>query len=78
MPGVARSAIRTFRADLKDWMETNAPHIHRKDHWQDIGQRRHVKLWHNSALDGLRLDEANDSDYLIGDPGREVWAGPDV
>ena len=24
------------------------------------------------------LADANDSDYLVGDPGREAWVGPDI
>jgi hypothetical protein len=67
-----------FRADLKDWIEANAPHIQRKEHWQGYGQQHHVRLWFNTRLSELSLNEANDSSYLIGDPGREVWVGPDI
>ena len=69
---------RTFRSELKDWMESNAPHIQRKEEWQGHGQQHHVRLWRNTQLRDLRLDEANDTSYLVGDAGRESWVGPDV
>jgi hypothetical protein len=70
-------ADQRFRADLGEWMEANAPHIQRKEAWQGQGSR-HVRLWRNTRVGHLRLAEANDSEYLIGEPGHEWWVGPDI
>jgi Family of unknown function (DUF5906) len=76
--GYGMMADQRFRSDIKDWMEANAPHIKRKEVWQGSYDKKHVRLWHNTRIGDLRLAEANDCSYLIGDPGREAWAGPDV
>ena len=51
---------RSFRSDLRDWVESNAPHIQRKEEWQGCGQEHHVRLWYNPSVDNLRLNELND------------------
>jgi hypothetical protein len=71
-------ADQRFRSDLRDWLEANAPHIKRKEAWQGYNGARHVRVWHNTCVGDLRLADANDSDYLVGDPGREAWVGPDI
>ena len=71
-------ADQRFRSDLKDWIDANAPYIKRKEAWQGTFEKKHVRLWHNTRMSHLRLTESNDACYLIGDPGREAWVGPEV